>query len=100
MNERMLELRQQRGELLARIAVQRGQMTEVISRGEMPLALADQGLTAIRFLRAHPLLVGGVVALVVWRRKGMVGLFRRSWLLWKGYRYFVDYRSRLSGRIN
>lgn len=98
MNERMLELRQRRGELLARIAVQRGQLVEVISRGEVPLALADQGVAAVRFLRGHPLLVGGIAALLVWRRNGMAGLFRRSWLLWKGYRYFVNFRNRQSGR--
>lgn len=97
MNERMLELRQQRGELLARIAVQRGQVGEMVSRCEVPLALADQGLAALRFLRGHPLLVGGVAALLVWRRKGLVGLFRRSWLLWKGYRYLVDFRNRQVG---
>lgn len=95
MNERMLELRQRRGELLARIAVQRGQIGEMASRCEGPLALADQGVAALRFLRGHPLLVGGVAALVVWRRKGMAGLLRRSWLLWKGYRYFVNFRNRL-----
>ncbi len=89
MNERMLELRQRRGELLARIEAQRGQLAEIVSRWERPLALADQGVSAVRFLRGHPLLVGGAVALVVLRRRGVAGLLKRAWQMWKSYRYFA-----------
>lgn len=89
MNERLLELRQRRGELLARIAVQRGQVGEIASRCEGPLALADQGLSVFRFLRARPLLVAGVAALLVWRRRGAAGMIRTGWWAWKGYRYLA-----------
>lgn len=97
MNERMLAVMQRRGELLARIEMQRGQVAELGARLEKPLALADQGIAALHFLRGHPVLAGGAVALVVLRRRGLVGLVRQSWLLWKGYRYFVAARQRLSG---
>ena len=92
MNERMLELRQRRGELRARIDAQRGQLAEIASTWEKPLALADQGVSILRFLRGHPLLVAGVVSLVVLRGRGLAGLFGRAWQVWKGYRYFADLR--------
>lgn len=97
MNKRMHALRQRRGELLARIETQRVQVAGLGSRLEKPLALADRGLAALRFLQGHPLLTGGAVALVVLRRRGLTGLIRQSWLLWKGYRYFVAARQRLMG---
>lgn len=98
MNERMIELRQRRGELLARIAVQRGQLIEMSSRCEGPLALADQGMAVARFLRARPLLVAGVAALLVIRRRGLTGLVRTGWKMWKGYRFYTTMSAKLSGR--
>lgn len=97
MNKRMHELMLRRGELLARIETQRVQVAEFGTRLEKPFALADQGLAALRFLQGHPLLTGGAVALMVLRRRGVTGLVRQSWLLWKGYRYFVAARQRLMG---
>ncbi len=88
MNESLLELRQRRGELLARIEVQRGQLADMASRWEAPLAIADQGLSVLRFLRGHPVLLAAVVALVVARRQGVVGLLQRAWLAWKSLRHF------------
>lgn len=95
MNERMLELRQRRGELLARIEVQRGQLAKIAESWEGPLALADRVVSILRFLRGHPLLVGGAAVLVALRRRGVAGLFGRAWQVWKGYRYFADLRQRL-----
>jgi hypothetical protein len=89
MNERMLELRQRRGELQVRIEVQRGQLAEIASSWERPLALADRGISVLRYLRGHPLLVGGAVALVVLQRRGVAGLLKRAWQMWKSYRYFA-----------
>jgi hypothetical protein len=94
MNERILELRQRRGELLARIDAQRGQLAEFASAWERPLALADQGVSILRFLRGHPLLVAGGVALVVLHRQGAGRLSRLALLVWKGYRYFADLRQK------
>ncbi len=94
MNERMREIGRQRAELLARIEVQRGQLAGIGSNWEGPLALADRGLSIVRFLRAHPLLLAGVVALVVLRRRNAAGLFDHAWLVWKGYRYVADLMQR------
>lgn len=95
MNERMLEIRQRRDELLARIEAQRGQLAEITSSLAGPLALADRGVSILRFLRSQPLLVAGAVALAVWRRQGVVGLLRRASLVWTGYRYFANLRKGL-----
>lgn len=75
MNEKMFELMQSRGELLARIASQREQMTEIGAHWRTPLALADQGVAAVHFARSHPVLIGGVV-----------GMVKGTWRLWKTYR--------------
>lgn len=95
MNERLLVLRQRRGELLARIDAQRGQLAEIAACWESPLALADKGVSILRFLRGHPLLVAGGIAFVVLRRRGVAGLFGRAWQLWQGYRHFADLRKKL-----
>ena len=94
----MLMVMQRRGELLARIAAQREQMAEVGARWKAPLALADQGLAVVRFLRSHPVLVDGIVALFVIRRCGVVGLLKSGWRVWKGYRYLAALSEKLSSR--
>lgn len=95
MNERMLAMTQRRGELLAKIAAQREQVAQVGARWRTPLAVADQGLAVLRFMRSRPLLVAGVVALLVWRRRGMVGVAKLGWRAWKGYRYLTGLAAKL-----
>lgn len=99
MNKQMALVMQRRGELLARIAVQREQVAELGARWQTPLALADQGLAVVRYLRARPVLVAGVVVLLIIRRRGLVGLARSGWMAWKGYRYFTALSSKLSAKI-
>ncbi|MDE2117303.1 MAG: YqjK-like family protein [Betaproteobacteria bacterium] len=99
MNKRMLEVMQRRGELLARIASQREQVAEIGARWQAPLALADQGLAAIRYLRSNPVLVAGVAALLVIRRRGVVGLVRGGWRVWKGYRSLTAFSAKLSSHL-
>jgi hypothetical protein len=94
----MAELMQSRGELLARIASQREQMIEIGTGLQGPLALADEGLDAVRFLRRHPLLVAGAVLLLVIRRRGVAGLVGGVWGVWKGYRYFTSLTAKTLSR--
>lgn len=89
MNRKMSAVMQRRGELLARIAAQREQLAETGARWKAPLALADQGVAVVRFLRAHPALVAGAVALVTIRRGGVMGLAKGGWRVWKGYRFLT-----------
>ena len=95
MNERMLEIRQRRDELLVRIEAQRGQLAEITSSWAGSLALADRGVSILRFFRAHPLLLAGVSALAVVRRRSMAGLIRSALLVWNGYRVFTGFRQKL-----
>ncbi len=95
MNKQMQEVMQRRRDLLARIARQREQVAEIGEQWQSPLALADQGVTAFRFLRSHPVLVAGVAALLVMRRGGVMGLMKRAWQMWNGYRYLTALSTRM-----
>lgn len=99
MNKQMALVMQRRGELLARISAQREQVAVLGARWQAPLALADQGLAVVRYLRARPVLVVGVVALLIIRRRGLVGLARSGWMAWKGYRYFTELSAKLSAKL-
>ena len=98
MNRQMLEVMQRRGELLAKITSQREQVAQIGARWETPLAFADKCRTAVHFLRSRPVLAASVVALFVVRRRGLIGLARSGWQLWKGYRYFVALSAKLPSR--
>lgn len=95
----MLEVMQRRGELLARIASQREQVAEIGARWQAPLAVADRGLAAICWLRARPLLVAAVVALVVVRRRGVVGLVRGAWRVWRLYKTATSFTAKIASRF-
>lgn len=90
MNDRQFVLRQRRIELLAKIDAQRGQLAELATDWKGQLVLADQGLAIVRFLRAHLLLVAGVSAVVVVRRRRFSGFVSAALLIRKmvrRYRY-------------
>jgi hypothetical protein len=87
MNEKIFGLMQRRGELLTKIATQRDQLSEMGTQLRTPLALADLGVAALHYFRRHPLLTAGAAAFFVIRRRGVAGLVRGGWRLWKGYRY-------------
>jgi hypothetical protein len=90
---------QRRGELQAKIAAQRGQLAEIGARWQTPLAIADQGVAAVRFMRANPVLVASVAALLVIRRRGTAGLMIGMWRVWKAYRSFAAVSAKLSARL-
>lgn len=98
MNKHMSAVMQRRSELLAKIAAQREQVAGIGARWQTPLALADQGLAVVRFLRSHPVLVAGVAALIVIRRHGVLGLLKGGWRMWKGYRFLATLSEKLSPR--
>ena len=87
MNKQMLALMQKRGELLAQIQMQRGQLSEIGQQWQAPLALADQGIAAWRWLRANPLLAACATATIfLVRRRGLGGVVNTGWRAWKLYR--------------
>jgi YqjK-like protein len=89
MNEEMFELMQHRRRLLENISAQRGQLAEIIgSHCRSPLLLADKGIVAARFLHSHPLLIIGVAAFFLIRRRSVPALVYGFWRIWKVYRNF------------
>lgn len=95
MNEQMLAVMRRRGELLAKIEAQREQVAVAAIRWKVPLALADKGLTAVRFLRSNPVLVAVGVAVLVIRRRGVAGMATAGWRMWRLYKSAVSF----SGKI-
>jgi len=98
MNNQMYAVMQHRAELLARIASQRGQVAEIGERLQTPLAFADLGVAAARFLRFHPVLGAGVIAAMVIRRRGVAGMARVFWRVCRGYCYFTAITARPASR--
>jgi len=86
MNEQKFMLMQRRGELLATIASQREQMTEIGKHMRTPLALADSGVAALRYFRRHPLHTSMAAFFLIRQRRGVAGLMRGTWRLWRVYR--------------
>jgi hypothetical protein len=100
MNQQMLDVMQRRAELLARIAAQREEMAEIEANLKTPLALADKGLTAVRFLRSNPMLVAAVTtALFVVRRRGVLALAVGAWRVWRGCRSTTSTSAKPSPRF-
>ena len=84
MNEKLIRLAERRERLVAKAAAQRMALAQYIEPWRIPLARADQGLAALRFIKSHPAwLVGGGVLLAA-LRPGRVGKWlRRGWVTWQ-----------------
>ncbi|ARU30929.1 hypothetical protein CAP31_04035 [Sulfuriferula sp. AH1] len=66
--------------LLAKIDEQRTEVAALSRQWHKPLLAAESGLKAIRYLRAHPgMVIGSVAVLVLWRRKGLLRFARICW---------------------
>lgn len=84
MNAKLLELAQRRATLVARAAAQRATLSQAYAPWRGPLAIVDQGLVALRYIRGHPALLVGVVALmaVLRRPKRVAQWLERGWVAW------------------
>lgn len=83
MNDRLFELALRRERLIAQAAQQRTTLAQSVQAWRVPLALADQGVAALRYLKQHPAwLVGGVGVVVVLRRRNAGKWLRRGWVAW------------------
>lgn len=98
MNEQLFAVMQRRGELLAKIDTQREEVARIGARWKAPLVLADQGFAAVRSVISRPVLVIGVAAVLVWRRRDLAGAAKTGLRLWKGYRYLSSLSARMSPR--
>lgn len=85
MNEELTRLVQRRERLVAQAAAQRIALAQGIEPWRTPLALADQGLDALRFIKNHPLwVVGGGLLLLTAVRPGRAGKWLgMGWTAWK-----------------
>lgn len=84
MNGRMARLAERRERLIAQAEAQRRALAQDMAPWRTALALADQGLNAMRFLRRHPVWLLGAVALIVALRPAKAGKWlRRGWIAWR-----------------
>ena len=84
MNAKLIELAERRKILVARAATQRAELSQALAPWRGPLAVVDQGLVAVRYIRSHAALLAGVVAFVAPLRPLRVGKWlRRGWLVWR-----------------
>ncbi|MFA6971481.1 MAG: YqjK-like family protein [Gallionella sp.] len=95
MGKRRLAVMQRRQVLLEKIAIQREQLAEIGSRWQPGLQVADQAVLAMGFMRSHPVLLAGLAGLVVVRRRGLAGLLRGTWRVWKAYRFAREFSKKI-----
>jgi len=97
MNERLLELATRRGELTARIGMQRETLAANAHPVATVLAAADQAAAGVEWLKRRPAVVGAAVAVLVILRPGrLLRWGRRAWFLAQGLRAL---RGKLGGLI-
>ncbi|PIQ31206.1 MAG: hypothetical protein COS35_10860 [Zetaproteobacteria bacterium CG02_land_8_20_14_3_00_50_9] len=84
MSRTLLRIAMQREAIVAQAASQRGTLAHMIEPWRMPLSLADQGVTALRYLQRHPAgIVGAAVLLVAIRPGHMASWIGRGWVSWQ-----------------
>jgi len=84
MNPKLLELAERRATLTARAAAQRAAFSRQLAPWRMPLAVVDQGVAAVRYLKSHPELLAGIVVFVaVVRPRRVMGWLRSGWMVWR-----------------
>ena len=84
MSEKLIRLAERRERLVARAATQRTALALNIEPWRLPLARADQGLAALRYIKSHPAWIVGGVVLLAALRPGRVGKWlRRGWVTWQ-----------------
>ncbi len=84
MNARLLELAERRATLTARAAAQRAALARQLAPWRVPLAVVDQGVAAVRYLKSHPELLAGIAVFVaVIRPRRVMGWLRSGWMVWR-----------------
>lgn len=84
MNDKLTRLVARREQLIAQATAQRMALAQNIELWRTPLALADQGLAAVRFIKSHPAWIVGGAVLLAALRPGRVGKWlRRGWVTWQ-----------------
>lgn len=92
MNEKLLKLARRREHLVLEAAKQRLQLAQAVEVWREPLALADQGLAAISYIKKHPILIAASSAVLVrLLRKSFIGKWLgRGMMAWQFVRKLQD----------
>jgi len=84
MNKKLIELAERRGRLIVQAAEQRTALTQNVEPWRIPLALADYGLAALRFIKNHSTWIAGGGILFAVLRPGQAGKWlKRGWAAWQ-----------------
>lgn len=84
MRHKLQRLAERRAHLVAQAAAQREALAQGIEPWRTPLALADQGLAAVRYLKRHPTWIIGAGVVLATLRPGNFGKWlRRGLLTWQ-----------------
>ncbi len=84
MSKNSTSLAERRRHLVARAAAQRTALAQDLAPWRAPLALADQGIAALRYIKRHPLLsVGTTMAFAALRPQHTGKRLMQAWVLWK-----------------
>ena len=84
MNPELRHLAERRRRLVARSATQRSALARDLEALRAPLALADQGLAVLQYVRRHPALIAGAALLLAVLRPRLTGRWlRRGLMLWQ-----------------
>ncbi|MDO8988908.1 MAG: YqjK-like family protein [Sideroxyarcus sp.] len=109
MNTKIAHLALRRAALRETIADQRAAMTSITRDLRKPLALADWGFRAVRFIREHPVLTtGSVTAFLTLRHHGLMGLVNHGWRMivrhptafFLGLKFLATAKSSIDGADN
>ena len=84
MNRSLIRLAQRRERLAAQAEAQRRALVQDVEPWRKPLALADQGLSALRYLKTHPeWIIGSVVLLSALRPRRVGRWLGRGLVSWQ-----------------
>lgn len=84
MNKTLLQIAARRERIIAKAASQRGALAQHVEPWRTPLALADQGINVLRYLKHHPEgIVGVLIVLAAVRPKRIATWLGRGWVSWQ-----------------
>jgi hypothetical protein len=84
MNKKLTRLAERRNQLVAQAAAQRTALAHDLEPWRARLALADQGIAVIRYVKRHPALLAGAALLIAALRPRRVGTWlQRGWVAWQ-----------------
>ena len=90
MNKHLEQIRQHRELLVMRADMQRFDLALQTEPWKKPLGYIDHGVTLVRRVRAHPLLIAvALAALTYVGRKRLGRVVRLGWSAWSAYRLFI-----------